>query len=55
MSKQQQQQQQFVHLLGIQVVKLRDPQLAKRYGIKTFPALVYFRNGKPLTYDGELM
>jgi hypothetical protein len=36
------------------VVKLRDPQLAKRYGIKTFPALVYFRNGKPLTYDGEI-
>lgn len=26
----------------------------KRYGIKTFPALVYFRNGNPLTFDGDL-
>lgn len=39
-------------LYGIQMVKLQDPQLAKRYGIKTFPSLVYFRNGNPLTYDG---
>ena len=40
-------------LYGIQMVKLQDPQLAKRYGIKTFPSLVYFRNGNPLTYDGR--
>ena len=26
----------------------------ERYGIKTFPALVYFRNGNPLTFDGDL-
>lgn len=26
----------------------------RRYGIKTFPALVYFRNGNPLTFDGDL-
>lgn len=39
---------------GVQMVKLQDPQLAKRYGIKTFPALVYFRNGNPLTFDGDL-
>ena len=38
---------------GIQMVKLQDPPLAKRYGIKTFPSLVYFRNGNPLTFDGE--
>ena len=25
-----------------------------RYGIKTFPALVYFRNGNPLTFEGDL-
>ena len=25
-----------------------------RYGIKTFPALVYFRNSQPLTFDGDL-
>lgn len=42
-------------LYGIQMVKLQDPQLAKRYGIKTFPSLVYFRNGNPLTYDGRLI
>ena len=30
------------------------PSLLKRYGIKTFPALVYFRNGNPLTFDGDL-
>ena len=38
---------------GIQMVKLQDPQLAKRYGIKTFPSMVYFRNGNPLTFDGN--
>merc|ERR1712106_908267 len=38
---------------GIQLVKLKDPPVAKRYGIKTFPALVYFRNGNPLTFDGD--
>jgi len=41
-------------MFGIQMVKLKDPQLAKRYGIKTFPAMVYFRNGNPLTFDGDL-
>jgi len=39
---------------GIQMVKIQDVQLAKRYGIKTLPALVYFRNGNPLIYDGDL-
>jgi hypothetical protein len=37
---------------GIHLVKIQDPQLAKRYSIKTFPALVYFRNGNPLLYEG---
>merc|ERR1712088_1209915 len=41
-------------MYGIQMVKLKDPPLAKRYGIKTFPALVYFRNGNPLAFDGDL-
>jgi hypothetical protein len=40
---------------GIQMVKLQDPVLAKRYGIKTFPSLVYFRNGNPLTFDGNVL
>jgi len=39
---------------GIQIVKLKDPQFAKRYGIRTFPALVYFRNGNPITFEGDL-
>ncbi|KAJ8875641.1 hypothetical protein PR048_023537 [Dryococelus australis] len=37
---------------GIHMVKIQDPQLAKRYSIKTFPALVYFRNGNPLLFEG---
>ncbi|XP_063244025.1 uncharacterized protein LOC134543121 isoform X2 [Bacillus rossius redtenbacheri] len=39
---------------GIHMVKIQDPQLAKRYSIKTFPALVYFRNGNPLLFEGDL-
>lgn len=39
---------------GIHLVKIQDPPLAKRYGIKTFPALVYFRNGNPLLFEGDL-
>lgn len=39
-------------VFGIHLVKIQDPQLAKRYSIKTFPALVYFRNGNPLLFEG---
>ncbi|KAF7496675.1 Protein disulfide-isomerase A5 [Sarcoptes scabiei] len=39
---------------GINFVKTLDSTLAKRYGIKNFPALVYFRNGNPLIYEGDL-
>ena len=38
---------------GIGLVRIVDPPLAKRYGIKTFPAVVYFRNSVPLTFDGK--
>ncbi|KAK6627927.1 hypothetical protein RUM44_010409 [Polyplax serrata] len=41
-------------VFGIHLVKIQDPPLAKRYGIKTFPALVYFRNGNPLLFEGDL-
>ena len=41
-------------LFGIQMVKIQDPQMAKRYGIKPFPAIVYFRNGNPLLYEGKM-
>lgn len=37
------------------MVKIQDPQLAKRYSIKTYPALVYFRNGNPLLYEGKII
>ncbi|XP_059471929.1 uncharacterized protein LOC132194579 isoform X6 [Neocloeon triangulifer] len=40
---------------GIQMVKIHDSVLAKRYSIKTYPALVYFRNGNPLIFDGDMM
>ncbi|KAF2367458.1 Thioredoxin domain [Trinorchestia longiramus] len=39
---------------GIHMVKIQDPQLAKRYGIKTLPALIYFRNGNPLIFEGDI-
>lgn len=39
---------------GISMVKIQDVQLAKRYAIRTFPALMYFRNGNPLLFDGDL-
>lgn len=41
-------------VFGIHMVKIQDPQLAKRYSIKTFPALVYFRNGNPLIFEGDM-
>uniref|UniRef100_T1J1H2 Thioredoxin domain-containing protein n=1 Tax=Strigamia maritima TaxID=126957 RepID=T1J1H2_STRMM len=41
-------------LFGINMVKIQDTILAKRYGIKTVPAVVYFRNGNPLVYEGDL-
>ncbi|XP_066902828.1 uncharacterized protein hlk isoform X1 [Halyomorpha halys] len=41
-------------VFGIHMVKIMDPQLAKRYSIKTYPALVYFRNGNPLLFEGDL-
>nr|XP_045619925.1 uncharacterized protein LOC123771446 isoform X5 [Procambarus clarkii] len=42
-------------LYGIHMVKIQDAQLAKRYGIKTLPALIYFRNGNPLIFDDDIM
>lgn len=40
---------------GIHVVRICDMTVSKRYGIKTFPALIYFRNGDPLIYDGKFL
>ncbi|KAJ6215940.1 hypothetical protein RDWZM_010440 [Blomia tropicalis] len=41
-------------IYGINFVKIQDQNLAKRYGLKNYPALVYFRNGNPLIFDGDL-
>ncbi|CAG4916765.1 unnamed protein product [Colias eurytheme] len=39
---------------GIIFVTTEDVSLAKKYGIKTFPALVFFRNKEPLIYKGDI-
>lgn len=38
---------------GIIFVTTEDISLAKKYGIKTFPTLVFFRNKDPLIYKGQ--
>lgn len=38
---------------GIIFVTTEDIALAKKYGIKTFPTLVFFRNKDPLIYKGK--
>lgn len=39
---------------GIIFVTTEDLALAKKYGIKTFPTLVFFRNKDPLVYKGDI-
>lgn len=39
---------------GIIFVTTEDLVLAKKYGIKTFPKLVFFRNKEPLVYTGDI-
>ena len=41
--------------LGIQFVTTDDLKVAKKYGINKFPAIVLFRNGEPLVYDGQTL
>lgn len=38
---------------GVDIVRIHDMNLSKRYGIKDVPALLYFRNGNPLMYTGR--
>jgi thioredoxin-like negative regulator of GroEL len=38
----------------VQLVKLRDQLIAKKYGVRHVPALVLFRRQQPLRYDGNL-
>ena len=37
---------------GVDFVKINDKRIAKQYGIRTFPALTYFRDKKPIIYEG---
>ncbi|CAG0916199.1 unnamed protein product, partial [Notodromas monacha] len=39
---------------GLHFVRTDDVAVARRYGVKKFPAIVLFRNGEPLHYTGEL-
>jgi len=40
---------------GVHFVKIADPAAAYHYGISTLPTLVYFKNGVPNMFDGELL
>lgn len=42
------------HDLKISFVKISDTRLAKKYGVKELPALVYFRKKYPAIYRGLL-
>lgn len=39
---------------GIMFVTTEDISVAKKYNVKTFPSLVFFRNQEPLTYEGDI-
>ena len=39
---------------GVHFVKIADPAAAYHYGISTLPTLVYFKNGVPNMFDGEI-
>ncbi|CAL1299251.1 unnamed protein product [Larinioides sclopetarius] len=45
----------FTDEYGIQMVKTQDSRIARRYGVKQFPALIFFRNERPLVYKGDLL
>lgn len=38
----------------VELVKISDNLIAKKYGIRNPPGLVFFRRGKPLKYEGNL-
>lgn len=38
----------------IHLVMIDDAAVAKKYGVKSIPGLVFFRNGKPIKYEGDL-
>ncbi|CAG0890984.1 unnamed protein product [Cyprideis torosa] len=40
---------------GITIVKMNDNLMAKKYGIRRPPGIVYFRKGKHIKYDGDIM
>lgn len=38
---------------GVAMVKNSEKSTAKKYGVTSFPALMYFRNQQPAIFDGE--
>lgn len=40
---------------GIHFVQTRDVHFGRRFGVKKFPAVVFFRNGQPSVYKGDLL
>ena len=45
---------QIILSLGIDMVKISDPEAAAKYNIVNSPSLVFFRKRVPLLYDGDL-
>jgi len=41
--------------LGIAFVKIIDQQLAEEYSLPNLPALVYYRKGIPIVYEGTIL
>ncbi|CAG2115189.1 unnamed protein product, partial [Medioppia subpectinata] len=39
---------------GVQMVRVADPLIAKKYGVREPPGLVFFRRGRPIKYEGDL-
>ncbi|GFQ72451.1 uncharacterized protein TNCT_694121 [Trichonephila clavata] len=39
---------------GVAFVKNSEKSTAKKYGVTSFPALMYFRNQQPAIFDGDL-
>ena len=40
--------------IGVTFVYLEDDSLAEKLLVKEFPALVYFRNGDPIIFEGQV-
>lgn len=39
--------------IGVKFVKTQDTKVAERYGVKKFPALLYFEHQVPTVFEGN--